>query len=723
MDYLSQLISLPLTDPVLIFSLVLLIILCAPLLFDRLHIPHIVGLILAGVLFGEYGLGVLSYDKSIQLFGQVGMLYIMFIAGIDMDMNDFMHNRNKSLVFGAYTFFIPVLFGLVTGFILMYIIFTTLSETTMVEWISNDSERGGVIRYSMFSAIVLASMFASNTLLAYPIVSRYGITRNKAVTITVGGTMVSMLLSLIVLAVVLQVANGDVSLTFWIKFILSLVIYSFIVFYIFPKLTSWFFKHHADSILQYIFVLALVLLSSFLAKLAGMEYIIGAFLAGISINRLIPKRSPLMNRINFVGNAIFIPFFLIGVGMIVDIKLIFSGYTTIVVALIMTAVATISKYLAALATQKTYRLSKYEGTLMFGLSNAKAAYSLVAVMLAYNCVIGTTALGNDIRLFTNEIVNGTIIMILFTCIISSVVTERSSKKIVSTEITNTKKASEYRPEMRILIPVSNQNTLEKLMELAVILNDNKHRQPMYALNVVDYQSVDEKSSDSGDVLLERAAYIGASSDNKVKKIKRYDLNIASGITNVVREKNISDIVMGISSKATLTETLFGSLYDTILESVNRMVYILSYKQPLSLANKIVLVVPDGAEKESGFKKWCHSVRTIASQSNAKIEVHTTKNSYESILSNFKQQNSNIKPNFAEQEKITLSQSIASLQENDLLIVISSRKQSISYQVALDGIIKELVEKVKDNTFIIIYPEQFKEGEVDNLQESTNTKII
>lgn len=709
MEYFDTILSLPITDPVLLFSVVLLIILFAPMIFDKLHIPHIVGLIIAGVLFGENGLGLLSNDSSFQLFGQVGMLYIMFIAGIDMDMNDFMHNRNKSIVFGAYTFFIPVVIGFGTGFILMYHIFNGLLVPE------------SLLRYTILAAIVLASMFASNTLLAYPIVSRYGVSRNRSVTITVGGTMVAMLLSLVVLAVVLQIAKGDMTPAFWIRFIVSVTLYLFIVFFLFPKLTAWFFKHYADNILQYIFVLALVLLSSFLAKLAGMEYIIGAFLAGISINRLIPKRSPLMNRINFVGNAIFIPFFLISVGMMVDVKLIFGGFTTILVALIMTAVATLSKFLAADATRLTYNMSPDERTMMFGLSNAKAAYSLVAVMLAYNCVIGVTETGTEVRLLTSEILNGTIIMILFTCIISSFVTEKAAKRLAATGEEKAH-ASDYRPEMRVLLPISNEATLEKLMELAVILNDSKYKQPMYALNVVDYQSVDTKEADNVDKLLERAAYLGASTDNKVKKIKRYDLNVASGITNVIREKNISDVVMGVSRKPSLSDSLFGSLYDTITSSVNRMVYILSSNQPLSTTNRILLVVPVGAENESGFEKWCVAMLTLAGQTGASIEMYATEKVIKAFKTIAAKRRNNVAVTYTKIEKFSLDEPLNKLRPDDLLVVISARRHSFSYTVEQDKLIQNLVSKVKSNSFIVLYPEQFKEGEIDRLSDS-NTKII
>ena len=705
MKEILQNFSLPITDPVLIFSLVLLIILLSPLILNKLKIPHIVGLIFAGVIFGPYGLGILDHDSSFRLFGQVGMLYIMFIAGIDMDMNDFLQNRNKSIVFGLLTFFIPMILGIATGGYLMYYIYTRMAGGEPITWISGATGNAEMLKYATYSAIILASMYASNTLIAYPIVSRLGVSRSRSVTITVGGTMVGVILSLLVLAIMLEVAKGELDYIFWIRFIVSIAIYGLIVIYLFPLFARWFFKHYADSILQYIFVLALVFLSSFLAKIAGVEYIIGAFLAGISLNRLIPKRSPLMNRINFVGNALFIPFFLISVGMIINVRIMFGSHVTILVAVVMSVVATLAKYLAAQATRLIYKMDRTEGTMIFGLSNAQAASSLAAVMLAYEAIIGTTASGEPVRLLTEEILNGTVIMILVTCVISSVLTESAAKRLAAAPNASRTKGSDYRPEMRIMLSVSNPATMEKLMELAVLLN-----------------GVDEKLSEETDKLLERAAYLGSASDNKVKKIKRYDVNVASGITNVIREKNISDVVMGINPKARFADAVFGSMMDTILERVNRIVYVLSSVQPLSTIHRIVLVVPPNAEKESGFRKWCSSVLTIAVQTGAVIEAFAPKECLVEFVRNLRRENRNVRPKMRYQSEFSLDKPLGELTDNDLLIVISARKHSLSYVDGFDSLLTTLSKRVKNNNFIVLYPEQFKEGEIDRIQE-INAKII
>jgi len=289
-------LSLPLKNPVVIFSLVLFIILFAPIVLSRFKIPHIIGLILAGIIIGPYGLNLLLRDSSIVLFGTVGLQYIMFSAGLEIDLEEFRRNRFKSLVFGLYTFLLPMLLGTPVAYYLL--------------------------GFSFPSALLLAGMFASHTLLAYPIASRYGIARIRSVTLTIGGTIITDILALLVLAAVTGMTRGDISVGFWLKLAVGTLIFGAIVFFLFPLVANWFFKNFEDNVAQYIFVLAMVFLGAFLAEVAGLEAIVGAFLAGLALNRFIPHSSALMNRIDFVGNAFFIPFFLISVGMLVDFRVL-----------------------------------------------------------------------------------------------------------------------------------------------------------------------------------------------------------------------------------------------------------------------------------------------------------------------------------------------------------------------------------------------------------------
>lgn len=402
--------TLPLTDPVLKFLLILVIILAAPLLLNKLKIPHLLGLIIAGAVIGPNGLNLVLRDSSIILSGTAGLLYIMFLAGLEIDMGDFKKNSGRSLVFGMYTFLIPMGLGMLAGLYLL--------------------------NFSMETSILLASMFASHTLLAYPIISKLGISKDKSVSITVGGTMITDTLALLVLTIIVGMATGQTGDHFWTSLSLSVIAFASFVVLVFPLIGRWFFKRVQDSISQYIFVLVMVFSGAYLAELAGLEAIIGSFLAGLALNRLIPHTSPLMHRVEFIGNAIFIPFFLIGVGMLIDYKAFFNSFETIKVGIIMIIVATVAKYAAAWLTQKTFRLSVDQRRVIFGLSNAQAAATLAAVMVGYNVILGETPDGQPIRLLNESVLNGTILMILVTCTMASFSAQKGAHNLAAAQTTD-----------------------------------------------------------------------------------------------------------------------------------------------------------------------------------------------------------------------------------------------------------------------------------------------
>ena len=304
----------PVTDPTWIFFLVLSIILFAPILLGKLKIPHIVGMILAGVLIGPYGLHVLDKDSSFELFGNVGLYYIMFLASLEMDMQHMKRIRWQALTLGLAAFVFPLTMGVVSNVFLL--------------------------KYSLVTSVLLASMYASHTLIAYPIVIRYGVSRNRSVSIAVGGTIVTDTLTLLVLAFISGMFREEVhGGWFGVVLLLKVILLSLFIVYSFPRIARWFFRRYNDPVIQFIFVLAMVFLSAGLMELIGMEGILGAFLAGLVLNRLIPHSAPLMHHLEFVGNALFIPYFLIGVGMIIDLRVLFGSGEALKVAAVMITMA------------------------------------------------------------------------------------------------------------------------------------------------------------------------------------------------------------------------------------------------------------------------------------------------------------------------------------------------------------------------------------------------
>ena len=532
MNISDVLITLPVTDPVWIFLIVLVIILFAPLLLNRLRIPHIIGMILAGILIGEHGLNILERDSSFELFGQVGLYYIMFLAGLEMDMEDFRKNRVKGLVFGILTFVIPMALGI---------------------WSSM-----AILGYGAVTAVLLSSMYASHTLIAYPIVSRYGLSRQRSVTISIGGTAVTVTLALVVLALISGMYNGSANAAYWIKMALKVTLIGLIIIFVFPKIGRVFFRKYDDAVMQFVFVLALVFLGGGLISMAGMEGILGAFLVGLVLNPLIPKVSPLMTRLEFVGNALFIPYFLIGVGMIIDIRSFAAGGTALKVAVVMTVVATVSKWLAAYLTQKIYRMSHNERTMIFGLSNAQAAATLAAVLVGHEIIME----GGE-RLLNDDVLNGTIVMILFTCIISTIETERACRKFTMEDSSASDMPEKTAETEKILIPVANPDTIDNLVNLALMIKDRKRKDGIVALNVVD-DSKDVRGDEAGRRNVEKAAMIASAANVKAEMVSRYDISISSGIVHTIKELAVTDVVIGLHRKSSILDSFFGSLTGNLL---------------------------------------------------------------------------------------------------------------------------------------------------------------
>ena len=309
------------TDPTWSFFLVLVVILLSPMLLGRLRIPHVIGLILAGILIGQYGFHLLERDRSFELFGQVGIYFIMFLAGLELDMGSVEKYGARGIQFGTLTFGIP----LVLGYMVAH----------------------HMLGYEVLPSLLVSCILSSHTLVSFPIVGRYGMGRHKTVVVSVVATAFATFAALLLLALVVGMKNPDTTWVTWCLFFLRFALYVAFVVVAYPKLGRWFLRRYDDSVMQFIFVMALVFFSAALADYIGLEGLLGAFLAGLAINRLIPQTGPLMNRIEFVGNAIFIPYFLIGVGMMIDVSVLFGSVDSLRVIVVMLVVATLSKWLAA----------------------------------------------------------------------------------------------------------------------------------------------------------------------------------------------------------------------------------------------------------------------------------------------------------------------------------------------------------------------------------------
>lgn len=667
-------IHFPVTDPTWIFFLVLIIILFAPMILGRLRIPHIIGMILAGVVVGKYGFNILERDSSFELFGKVGLYYIMFLAGLEMDMDDFKKNRTKGLVFGMFTFLIPMGLGI---------------------WSSMS-----MLNYGFLTSVLLASMYASHTLIAYPIISRYGLSRQRTVSITIGGTAVTVVLALMVLAVIGGMYKGeDVGGLFWVLLVAKVVLLFGLIIFLMPRISRWFFRTYEDAVMQFIFVLAMVFLGGGLMELVGMEGILGAFLAGLVLNRFVPHVSPLMNRLEFVGNALFIPYFLIGVGMIIDVRCLFTEGEALKVAVVMTVVATFSKWLAAWITQKIYGMKKVEGSLIFGLSNAQAAATLAAVLIGHGIIME-----NGERLLNDDVLNGTVVMILFTCIISSVVTERAARKMVTQE--NLMEGSEGKEQERILIPVANPETIEGLVGMALMMRHPKQKESLVALSVINDNNTSETKELIGKRNLERTAMIAAAADASVKTVLRYDLNIAQGIIHTQKEYAVTDIVIGLHRKTNLMDSFFGTTTENLLKGTNRQIMIAKLLMPVNTLRRIVVAVPDKAEYEKGFLKWMTQLCRMGKQLGCRVHFFATEDTLKHLRALTEKQEANTFTEFSLLEEWDdLLLLTGQVNYDHLFVVVSSRKGSISYQTSFERLPSQISKYFANNSLLIVYPDQ------------------
>jgi Kef-type K+ transport system membrane component KefB len=667
-------IELPVTDPVLKFLIILFVILVIPIASERMRLPQLLGMIIAGIIIGPHGVNLLARDSSIILLGTAGLLYIMFQAGLEIDINDFKKHAIKSTFLGLYGFFIPMILGTMLGIILL--------------------------GFSLESSILLASMFASHTLITYPIVSKLGITKNKAVNISVGSTLITNILALLVLAIIVGMSTGEMNNAFWLQLLLSFIAFTLIIVFIFPKIARWFFKKFSDSVSQYIFVLFIVFWGAVLSMAAGIEAIIGAFMAGLALNKLIPRTSPLMNRINFVGNAIFIPFFLIGVGMLINYRS-FSNFDTIMVAVSMSIIATLAKYLAAVATQKSFNLRRNEMHLIFGLTNAQAAATLAAVLVGYNIILGHTPDGDPIRLLNDNVLNGTIIMILVTCTIASFVTQKSAQKISMAS-----QADEVIGENkeRILIPLSNPETMEEMVNLSTIIKSKRNTSGLFALNIINRDINDAELEKQARELLNRARIAASATEMELQTLLRYDLDVVHGITNVIKEQNITDLILGLHVKKGMSDSFLGNLTEGILSKNNFTTYIYNPFQPISTIGRHIVVVPENAEFELGFPFWLARIWRIAENTGSRILFYSN----EKTLKLIREIHSNhpINAGFYTfnnwDDFLKLTSDVA---PNDNLVIVMSRKGFNSYQPAMEKMPAYLNTYFQNNNFLIIYPRQ------------------
>lgn len=666
---------LPITDPTFIFFVVLMIILFAPIVMSKLRIPHIIGMVLAGIAIGQYGFNILVRDNSFELFGRVGLYYIMFLAGLEMDMEGVKKHSRQFLLFGLLTCFIPL--------ILTYIMSITL------------------LGYSPAASFLLGCIMASNTLIAYPIIGRYGLQRHQSVALSVGSSMISLFMALVMLAALSGSFSKDSNWLFWVMFVVKFAAFCVGSVILIPKLTRYFLRRYSDAVMQYIFVMAVMFLSAALSSLIGIERVFGAFYSGLILNRYIPRVSPLMNRIEFIGNALFIPYFLIGVGMLINLRTLFTSVQVVWVVALIVFFGTFGKALAAYICSLLFRLSKADGHMMFGLTSAHAAGAIAMVMVGIRLEVapGEYLVGDDM-------LNGIIMMILFTCIISTMMTEHASKQIIIQEKSHLQVDMPKEDDEKILLCVKYPEIAPHLLYLSMFMRNQRLKRDLVALNVVYDDQKSNAARQEGLRLLEKLQQTASASDVTVQTQVRLATNIANGIKHAFREFACSEIIMGMHVHTDITPRFWGEFIQSLYNGLNRQIILMRFVQPMTTLRRIRVAVPSRAEFEPGFHRWLERLSRLAGQLDCRIQFHGRHESLELIKQYINNRHPNVRAEYTFMAHWNeLPQLAGEIADDHLFVVVTARKGTISYKTALERLPDELQQHFSGKNLMIIFPDQ------------------
>ena len=665
----------PITDPTLIFFVVMLIILFAPIVMGKLRIPHIIGMVLAGVAVGQYGLNILVRDDSFELFGKVGLYYIMFLASLEMDIEGVRRNKGRFGVFGLLTFAVP-------------------SVMTYVACIT-------VLHYSVLASLLLGCIMASNTLIAYPIVGRYGLQRKPSVTLSVGSSMISLLMALVSLAAIVASYGGNTGVMFWVLFVGKFVGYCVLMALLIPCLARWFLRRYSDAVMQFIFVMSMLFMSAALSEAVGLEGIFGAFVAGLILNRFIPHVSPLMNRIEFIGNALFIPYFLIGVGMLINLQLLFAGGGILGVVIMIVVFGTVGKAVAAYLASWLFRLPLSSGNMMFGLTSAHAAGAIAMLMVGMKMEVAP-----GVPLVTDDMLNGVVIMILFTCIISTIVTERSAQQITLRDKEMPEDSTASNSEEKVLIPMKYPEYAQRLVNLAMMMRNPKNNTQFVGLNVVYDDDDMLRNQEQGQRLLECMAQYSAATDIHMQTQVRVAANIANGIRHAYKEFRATEILIGMHMHPEVSQKFWGEFHQSLFNGLNSQIIMARLTQPLTTIRRIQVAVPSRAQFEPGFYRWLERLCRLGSN----LECHTEFFGREDVLPLIENyvlsRHHDMRVSYTKMAHwAEMPNLAASISPDNLFVVVTARKGTVSYKNALEFLPDEITRHFSGTNIMIIFPDQ------------------
>lgn len=664
---------MPLTDPILIFTILALIILIAPLIAERFRIPDLVMLLLAGTALGPHGFNVLSRDSGIGLLSSIGLLYIMFLAGLEIDLYRFSRTRGKTIKFGLLTFIIPQFLGTLLGYY--------------------------VLSLSLMSSSLFASMFASHTLLAYPLASRLGIARREPVSVTVGATIITDTLALLVLAVIADSAKGvSINLWFWMSIAMGMGLLVLAASFGIPFLTRWFFNRVSEKGgAQFLFVIVIVCTCSYLSHFARIEPIIGAFLAGAAFNRLINENSPLMNRIEFVGNNLFIPFFLISVGMLVDPVVLIKNPHHWLVAITMIAGVIGTKWLASYIASTWFGYRKEEGYVMFGLSVVQAAATLAAVLVGY-----------ELKIFDESILNGTIAMIFVTCPLGSWVVDRYGRKMAAQEVERPVRPSQ---EQRLLVFVSKPQSVTQLLDLSFILRNSAVPGAINPIAIVNEEGETTEAVANAEQMLVKCMTHAASADMRIEPGVRVSMNISDGIVRAAKELRAETALIGWGDGWMSSIRIFGTMMQNILDECPSKVMLCRLVKPLNTTKRVLLLIHPMFCNRGDMSQILRDVKFFVKRIGAELMVLISDPSLENKISGVLNKLSPAVPTnivVLDNWLAARSRLFETVKEGDMIYLPLERRQSALWSPSMDRLHEAVASRFPEINLLAAYPAIYSE---------------
>ncbi len=667
--------AVPLEEPVLVFTLALVIFLVSPLVIKRFGFPGIVGIVLVGAALGPGGIGLVEHVDAIVLLGEVGLIYLLFTVGIELDLPGFKRAPDRAAVFGLTSFFIPFVIGSVGGHLLLGL--------------------------EPLAAVLLAAVFASHTLLAYPVVNRIGVAKNRAVTAVFGGILFTDTLALIVLALVLGAHEGSFGVSLVLNIGVSLTILVGLVWLVLPVVGRWFFRNFTEeSYFEFLFVMAAFFLAASLAELLDIAPILGAFIAGLALNQLISEGGMLHNRIEFAGNAFFIPFFLLHVGMLVDLDVILAGLSTVAAATFIVGTMIATKGVAAQVVGMYYGYSREERGVVFGLSTGQAAAALAI-----------TLLGFEAGLFDTAVLNAVVLMLLVTAVFSPWVTERSARRLARAEDVAGGEEAAFDP--RILLPLSHTAELQRrLLELTFVLKGQPREEPVHVLTVVQPQPGTDTDARIADARaeLEGLEDIASAAEVPIRVESRVNHNIASGIAQAAREEQANLVLIGWDAKMSIQARLFGTIIDHVLDELTSPVMIARLGHPINTTTRLFLLLPRGVIHNEGYFESLYLIKRLTDSLGIDLEVLVVDSDLDPYERSFGFVDPEVPADFSgvDDWDAAIAELSERLDPDDLVAVIGARPGQVGWHDRLEQLPNQLAG-LPPESFIVLFPREGDPG--------------